>query len=55
MVRYYEYTAYKHKWRYIAIKQWLDTKLRQLRPFNMCGVLRLANTKNVTETKYKFI
>ena len=35
MVRYYKYTAYKNKWWYIAIKQWLDTKLHQIPPFHL--------------------
>ena len=62
MVRYYEYTAYKDKWWYIAIKQWLDTKLRQVRPFILCPfdmkLCILTNSKmlisNMTVVFFKF-
>ena len=38
MVRYYDHTAYKDKWWYIAIKQWFCTKLWQVPPLYLSRV-----------------
>ena len=38
MVRYYDHTAYKDKWWYIAIKQWFFTKLWQVPPLYLSRV-----------------